>query len=409
VLSFSWVAIDAKEQVRGINDTTLITSESFASSSQEILDSTSTVSFTLAASTTEGTTSSQVESNKEPDTTPPAEPNTENIPTQSELTPESVPSTPATDISPPTSYFYKTVMDVVALFFERVYAQDEATTENTNHETETISEVTEATSTKDDPVLTDEFLEVLYSFDGSHWESLGYVGVQQFAHIQFVIPLQGIETWEDMNTLQIKVKSLPKVDMTPVVYLDGVTLEVSYKDGIKKTIKGNPVLSSTLGDQTEKIKVASKVPNSYLAIYSIDKEKNASYVIGLEVPDDGRTTIDLSTLSVGDYVIVGTLEPGICNAFLLDDCRKDEYYIGESSFEVKDPDAARKTQEALQTIVDRLDKLVSASSTEEGDKEKQQQTEGSIYIKSNSLENETFLQIGNEATSSESTTTTSEF
>jgi hypothetical protein len=46
---------------------------------------------------------------------------------------------------------------------------------------------------------------------------------------------------------------------------------------------------------------------------------------------------------------------------------------------------------------------------DQSDEEKQQQTEGSIYIKSNSLENETFLQIGNEATSSESTTTTSEF
>ncbi len=93
--------------------------------------------------------------------------------------------------------------------------------ENTATSTEEI-----ATTTPITPSIPEPFLEILYTLDGTNWQSLGKVNRDNWQNLALEIPNFN---WEDISKVQISIQSLSPVDFTPTVYLDGLWLEVEYE------------------------------------------------------------------------------------------------------------------------------------------------------------------------------------
>ncbi len=95
--------------------------------------------------------------------------------------------------------------------------------------TEETSSSSNATSTDDGNRFQNNFLEVLYTFDGVEWHTLGTLNEISMKYRTFEIPGSASTTWEDMTKLQIKIVSTHTLEDTPTLYLDGVKVEVFYE------------------------------------------------------------------------------------------------------------------------------------------------------------------------------------
>lgn len=109
-------------------------------------------------------------------------------------------------------------------------SETSSTTEATTTPSSSLEQTTTIgldTNTEDD--ATNNFLEVLYSFDGTIWKSLGRVNESSMKYRTFEIPVGTSTSWNDINQLQIKVELIQRVDAIPEVYLDGIKMEVLYE------------------------------------------------------------------------------------------------------------------------------------------------------------------------------------
>lgn len=86
-----------------------------------------------------------------------------------------------------------------------------------------------ASSTEDSNQFQNNFLEVLYTFDGVTWTSLGELNEISMKYRTFEIPVTASTTWSDMSHLQVKVVAQKHMDETPTVYLDAIKVEVLYE------------------------------------------------------------------------------------------------------------------------------------------------------------------------------------
>lgn len=197
------------------------------------------------------------------------------VPAALPVAPESVQATPPAEVIPeatpeasPTSFFDVLLDKIASHFINTVFAEQEVLVVDEIIATTTVSEVVvkeveiATTSVQDTMLLasststeiastttitssstennatttviipenvTNDFLEVLYTFDGVTWNSLGSVDETAMKYRTFEIPVTASTSWEDMGQLQIKVQVLSRVDATPVVYLDGIKVEVLYE------------------------------------------------------------------------------------------------------------------------------------------------------------------------------------
>lgn len=92
---------------------------------------------------------------------------------------------------------------------------------------ETPINTTSSTNIEDD--APNNFLEILYTFDGTIWKSLGKVNEASMKYRTFEIPISATTSWNDIAGLQIKVQQIQRIDATPTVYLDGIKMEVLYE------------------------------------------------------------------------------------------------------------------------------------------------------------------------------------
>ena len=88
---------------------------------------------------------------------------------------------------------------------------------------ETIVTTTESQHTQNN------FLEVFYTFDGEVWKSLGLLNEISMKYRTFEIPVNASTSWSDMSKLQVKIEARKHETDTPVVYLDGIKVEVLYE------------------------------------------------------------------------------------------------------------------------------------------------------------------------------------
>ncbi|HEV7424414.1 MAG TPA: hypothetical protein VGO21_04465, partial [Candidatus Paceibacterota bacterium] len=86
--------------------------------------------------------------------------------------------------------------------------------------------------------LSDQFLEVDYTLDGTTWNILGNLTRSSWQNNSFDIPLT---KWTNLDNLQIAVKDLPTFDDPSVVYLDSIAVSVDY-DNIENLIKPPTVI-----------------------------------------------------------------------------------------------------------------------------------------------------------------------
>lgn len=103
--------------------------------------------------------------------------------------------------------------------------------------TSTLSDVTTSSTTvvEEEANVQNNFLEILYTFDGVTWVSLGELNEISMKYRTFEIPLSASSTWSDMSQLQIKVATKSLESETPVVYLDGIKVEVLYDSPLEYT------------------------------------------------------------------------------------------------------------------------------------------------------------------------------
>lgn len=80
---------------------------------------------------------------------------------------------------------------------------------------------------EDDSVSSEPLYEIFMNIGGDEWVSLGTVGYDNWKNYTLSLP---ITSWQDVANLQIEIRSLPTLDALPVVYLDGMVLEVTYDD-----------------------------------------------------------------------------------------------------------------------------------------------------------------------------------
>lgn len=77
------------------------------------------------------------------------------------------------------------------------------------------------------------FLEVFYRLD-ENWQSLGKVGRDNWQDYSLEIPLSD---WDEIGNLEVKIEGLMGFDEQPVVYLNSVWLEVTYKEESEELIE----------------------------------------------------------------------------------------------------------------------------------------------------------------------------
>jgi hypothetical protein len=91
----------------------------------------------------------------------------------------------------------------------------------------------ETASTPDEGQSQNNFLEIFYTFDGKTWESLGVLNEISMKYRTFEIPVTASTSWTDMSQLQIKIEAKKHEEDTPMVYLDGVKVEVLYETSLE--------------------------------------------------------------------------------------------------------------------------------------------------------------------------------
>lgn len=92
-----------------------------------------------------------------------------------------------------------------------------------------VDSTTASTSVLTEEKTDEDFLSVLYTFDGVTWTELGTLNEISMKYRTFEIPLNASSSWNDMSQLQIKIASMHREKGKPVVYLDGVKVEVLYE------------------------------------------------------------------------------------------------------------------------------------------------------------------------------------
>lgn len=92
-----------------------------------------------------------------------------------------------------------------------------------------VSREAELTAAIPENQFQNNFLEVLYTFDGLTWLSLGDLNEISMKYRTFEIPVTATTSWEDMRRLQIKVVATKHDKDTPAVYLDAIKVEVLYE------------------------------------------------------------------------------------------------------------------------------------------------------------------------------------
>lgn len=131
------------------------------------------------------------------------------------------------------------------------------------------------------------FLEVLYTFDGITWNSLGEVNEESIKYRTFEIPVTASTTWSDMGQLQIKVQPVQRIDATPTVYLDAIKVEVLYESPLTHThpdFKRDTILQDETIDGVRILRIINNDTN----------EEEVWYMHVEEVPT-ATTTVEVAT------------------------------------------------------------------------------------------------------------------
>jgi hypothetical protein len=322
----------------GSSSSTQVAGENFENAAATILDTdaSTTPDFTLTEGSTAEASSSEI------------------VPSQ-----EDTPSE-ATDTAPQSflksnlffSYFIQSLDVAISGYVTHAYAQDisaeevaadEASSSDISVETDTSAASTSGSILNAAP--ESQLFEILYTLDGTTWRSLGVLSKNEVQGAQFAIPLATSSTWLDITRLQVEVKRLPSFDDVQPVYLDGMSLEVTYgkQQELHEELSGDPkrydiaISTSTSaiqiseGENGEGSYVKIGTPNGgQLFVYSQD---DGEIKFSMGVGSD-PASISSYIFDTGNYTAVMTNRVNGCVGLSLLECQEDKAVIGWSDFSI---------------------------------------------------------------------------
>lgn len=161
---------------------------------------------------------------------------------------------------------------------------------------------------------SNDFLEVLYTFDGVTWNSLGKVDETSIKYRTFEVPVSASTTWDDVHLLQIKVQSVERVDPKPVVYLDGIKVEVLYETPLTHEhpdFKRDTILQDEVVNGIRVLRIINNDTNKEEVWYMHPEEATSTSLLTASTTapgsDNATTTNSLSdTSNATDTVKQGT-------------------------------------------------------------------------------------------------------
>jgi len=307
----------------------------------------------LEPPTEESSENNQPEQNQQPN----PEPNTENLPSSE---PES-----NSEPLPPTSFWKKIISFAFAQEDNQNIPEEttlgesneekiETNSENsqTNFEEEQISEgdetptneENEAQSEPEEPVpqepeeestvpspvstpienmVSDAFLEILYTLDSINWQSLGKVNNNNWRNLTLEVPISG---WEDLEKIQISIQNLMVFDDQPTVYLDGLWLGVDYQEKEEEDFELVALKKDWRADETPTFEVIPRKEESI--IESLVSQISSVFEAKPKVQADlVRPNNEILSLQEGENFTTETHSPTKITIFKPEDFRPGLYKL----------------------------------------------------------------------------------
>jgi excisionase family DNA binding protein len=131
----------------------------------------------------------------------------------------------------------------------------------------------------------DAFAQVSYSFDGRTWVLLEKINQNNWKNFSAAIP---VSSWDELNRLQIAIKTIPSLDTAPKIYLDGMDARVKYKQTVKEVVYDTlSEISQPVGDLLEKISdFASNTVDAIVDIFDGNSDQNTQQNVNNQVVQD---------------------------------------------------------------------------------------------------------------------------
>ncbi len=166
-------------------------------------------------------------------------------------------------------------------------------------------------TTTEDYQSQNNFLEVFYTFDGEVWKSLGSLNEISMKYRTFEIPVNASTSWVDMSKLQIKIEARKRDQETPVVYLDGVKVEVLYETvvgHIHPDFTRDTILTDEILEDVRIVRIVNNDTNREEVWYMyLDTTGSSTLVTALSTTStstpDATSTLEVASSSPSTLVI----------------------------------------------------------------------------------------------------------
>jgi hypothetical protein len=373
---------------------TQVSGNNFASSTQMLLDGTSSSSPSFILTPTDATTTSASTTNSTQQSTTTSNSTQENSSSTSTV---SVPSvdidtkSTSSDSVPPQSILYNNnLLSFLKRYISVAYAQEDTTTQATDvtvttsattslidtlvskvediitpatdtlpvsqpessttiaTSTDTTSSATSTTDNASTTVSTSTdklppLFTIEYTLDGTTWIHLADVAQEELPASQFEIKVDNTVSWDDLSNLQIRIKRSTAVDTAPTIYLDAMSLEVELQD-IQGKRKEQKITNIVNANDSFVGKASTQGDDVTLTV-------DASSTFGVALYDASGTLIytsqvlqnenyfPVTSFPYGSYYLVATDDINWCANKVYDDCvaTTTGTFRGQVSFQVVRP------------------------------------------------------------------------
>ncbi len=143
-------------------------------------------------------------------------------------TTESAPAEPASAEPVPDVSFFQQYIFRSAHAQETESGQQENINVVATPSADTASSTAATASTSVSEIPAGSILEVRYTVDGEHWESLGYVS-RLGPDVSFEIPVSVVNSIATLSNVQIALHTLSSIDTVPMIYVDAMWLDIEYE------------------------------------------------------------------------------------------------------------------------------------------------------------------------------------
>lgn len=185
-----------------------------------------------------------------------------------------------------------------------------------------------------------------YTLDGVIWKPLAVASRTNLPR-EIVLPKSDFGSWENLSSLQVKIRRVGTISSYPDLLLDGIAIDIDYLENEIPVIVATPsdpqhfhitdVVSNGYmhasvisdDDQGESIDLQSDFPGS-IRFYN-DADYSFAMTIGI---GENNIVIPAYNFSPGLITTVLTRDPAACEGLSLDECEETEGFVGMLHFRI---------------------------------------------------------------------------